>query len=174
MDFKKIIVRSLWGVGIGLVLIFLFSALLILQRNLSIPKVQASPGPDCTVNDKLIVNKELIVNDARISFTGTDGAGYSWIKRNLDDSQMLIGWDPNRNAIIPQKLVLSKYAPKTSEINNDTALIRFYQNSECTASDEGKITYKNDRQVGELCVCARGKGGGIYFWLCISSGADYW
>jgi len=61
MDFKKkIIIRSLLGVGIGLVLIFLFSTFLILQRNLNIPAVQASPGPECQVNDDLRVSGSIV------------------------------------------------------------------------------------------------------------------
>jgi len=62
MDFnKKFIIRLIWGVGISIVLIFLFSGILIFQKNLNIPKVQASPGPACTVNDDLEVKKNLLV-----------------------------------------------------------------------------------------------------------------
>jgi len=62
MDLKKKIVISLisfWGVGI--ILAFVFAGILVLQRNLSIPKVQASPGPACQVPDDLDVTGSLTV-----------------------------------------------------------------------------------------------------------------
>lgn len=62
MDLKKKIIISLisfWGVGI--ILAFVFAGILVLQRNLSIPKVQASPGPACQVPDNLEVTGNLTV-----------------------------------------------------------------------------------------------------------------
>jgi hypothetical protein len=65
MDFiKKFIVRLIWGIGISLVLIFVFSGALIWRNNPKISKVQevqASPGPACTVSDDLEVQKTLLV-----------------------------------------------------------------------------------------------------------------
>ena len=54
---KKFIIRLLWGVGIGLCLIFVVSSILVLEGKLNFPKVQASPGSTCTVNDDLVVTK---------------------------------------------------------------------------------------------------------------------
>lgn len=51
---KKIIIRLLWGTGIGIVLILIFSGILIFQKNLTVPKVQASPAT-CTVDDDLAI-----------------------------------------------------------------------------------------------------------------------
>jgi len=62
MDLKKKIVISLisfWGIGIILALVFV--SILALQRNLSISKVQASPGPACQVTDDLDVTGGLTV-----------------------------------------------------------------------------------------------------------------
>ena len=64
MDLKKKIIISLisfWGIGI--ILAFVFAGILVLQRNLSIPKVQASPGPACQVPDNLEVTKGLKVSN---------------------------------------------------------------------------------------------------------------
>ena len=61
MDLNKKIIISLisfWGVGIISALVF--AGVLILQRSLSITRVQASPGPECTVNDTLHVNGGVI------------------------------------------------------------------------------------------------------------------
>jgi len=69
MDLKKKIVISLisfWGVGIILALVF--AGILVLQRNLTISKVQASPGPECKVSDDLHVTGSLTV----------DGKIYGW------------------------------------------------------------------------------------------------
>ncbi len=93
MDLKKKLNILLISVlGMSTVLALVFVGFLALQRNLAIPKVQASPGSTCTVNDTLAITGN------RIRFTGTDGAGYSWITRSLnDDSQILIGWDGSGN-----------------------------------------------------------------------------
>jgi len=64
MNLKKKIVISLisfWGVGI--ILALAFAGVLILQKNLSIPRVEASPGPTCQVADDLEVTKGLKVSN---------------------------------------------------------------------------------------------------------------
>jgi len=58
---KKFIIRLLWGVGIGLCLIFVVSSILVLKGKLNFPKVQASPGPACQVTDDLNVTGNLTV-----------------------------------------------------------------------------------------------------------------
>jgi hypothetical protein len=55
-------------------------------------------------NDVYIFQNNLQINGNRIRFTGTDGSTSSWISRSLDDSQLLIGWDANRNTVIPNNL----------------------------------------------------------------------
>lgn len=100
---KKLNILLISVLGMSTVLALIFVGFLALQRNLAIPKVQASPGSTCTVNDTLAITGN------RIRFTGTDGAGYSWISRSDDDSRLLIGWDGNRNTVIPNSLVVSKY-----------------------------------------------------------------
>ena len=64
MDLKKKIIISLisfWGIGIILALVFV--SILALQRNLTISRVQASPGPACQVPDDLEVTKGLKVSN---------------------------------------------------------------------------------------------------------------
>ena len=77
MDLKKKIIISLvsfWGIGIILALVF--AGVLILQRNLTIPRVQASPGPACTVNDDLEVTKTFdLTNVARCIERQASGGG---------------------------------------------------------------------------------------------------
>ncbi len=58
---------------------------------------------------------------------------------------------------------------------NQLAKVRIYDNTDCNeASEEGRIIYKNDRNAGELCFCARGNGGTSYHWFCISTADYYW
>ena len=58
---KKFIIRLLRGVGIGLCLIFVVSSISVLKGKLNFPKVQASPGPACSVSDDLNVTGNLNV-----------------------------------------------------------------------------------------------------------------
>ena len=76
MDLKKKIIISLvsfWGIGIILALVF--AGVLILQKNLTIPRVQASPGPACTVNDDLEVTGTLDGGSSNVCeiVTSSDG-----------------------------------------------------------------------------------------------------
>jgi len=81
MDLKKKIIISLvsfWGIGIILALVF--AGVLILQRNLTIPTVQASPAT-CTVDDDLEVTKTVDFSDEadchiRASSVETDTGWY--------------------------------------------------------------------------------------------------
>ena len=58
---KKFVIRLLWGVGIGLCLIFVVSSTLVLKGKLNFPKVQASPAT-CTVSDDVVITGYLDVS----------------------------------------------------------------------------------------------------------------
>ncbi len=68
-----------------------------------------------------------------------------------------------------------QYAPGTSETASQAATVRVYDNVDCDQlSEEGKIVYKNDRNAGELCFCARGNAGANFHWFCLSTQSAYW
>ncbi|MCX6821495.1 MAG: hypothetical protein NTW30_01825, partial [Candidatus Aenigmarchaeota archaeon] len=61
-------------------------------------KVGIGTNPSLTLD----VNGDVRVGGARISFTGVDGTGYSWIRRSyIDDTNILLGWDSKGNTRIP-------------------------------------------------------------------------
>jgi len=110
MDLKKKIIISLisfWGVGMILALVF--AGILVLQRNLSIPRVQASPGPACNVNDDLIVSGGITISGTSkkdfLIWYGTAGTQYRIT--NWSDSFTLYGGsDPFLNYSPSDKYLL--------------------------------------------------------------------
>jgi hypothetical protein len=184
---KKFIIRLLLGIGVAIVLILAFSGILVFKRNLNVPKVQASPGPACTVNDDLRVSGKVGTNgfDPATGYPAGWGGGiHTWDV--YAEGTVGVGSGGNLKAYFNNAgdlyfgnyLISRKYAPGTGEADNDGVIVRFYNNADCNeAAEEGKIVYKNDRRVGELCVCTvkhKGLADQSYGWFCFSSAADWW
>jgi len=145
MNLKKKIVISLisfWGVGIILALVF--AGILVLQKNLSIPKVQASPAT-CTVTDDLEVTGDLKVNGyLKLPWWTCTRSVSDW--KDVDSA---VSWEAFTSAVCPANTILTGGGCECKEdVNQNEVQLR-----------ESKPTAA---AVGEwYCKCQRNGGGGI-------------
>lgn len=74
MNLKKFVIYLVSVLGVTIISIFAFIGVSVLQRNLNIPKVHASPST-CTVNDDLDVSGDLTVH-------GSSSIGWEMVSAN--------------------------------------------------------------------------------------------